>query len=110
MRSYQWFIVALEFVVATACLVVVSNGQLAKYRASLIGLLAIATLLWINMSNAFLSAELAQDGAMTKVSICGSAAVPAACDAKAVSSLATCISPGSERSPPPMSYMYMHPV
>lgn len=53
--------------VVIAALAAVSSNQLAKYRVSLIGLFAVTTLLWINMSNAFLSAQLAGNNQMSQV-------------------------------------------
>jgi len=55
---YWWFVVALELVIIISLIVVAATGALRSQRAAWIGLLAVATVLYISMTEAFYTAEL----------------------------------------------------
>jgi len=54
---YWWFVVSLELVVIIALIVVAATGALRSQRASWIGVMSVATVLYISMTEAFYTAE-----------------------------------------------------
>lgn len=54
---YYWFIVSLEFVLIAILGAFLASGNFGKARVGLVGLISVATLLYIQMTDAFLSAE-----------------------------------------------------
>ena len=51
------FIMSYEFVVVVALAVLVAMGKLSQFKTSFLGLFAVGTLLYIETTNAFLTAE-----------------------------------------------------
>ncbi|KAG2443615.1 hypothetical protein HXX76_001966 [Chlamydomonas incerta] len=54
---YYWFIVSLEFALIVGVAGVLATGAYAKFRNSLLGLICVATLLYIQMSDATLTLD-----------------------------------------------------
>jgi hypothetical protein len=52
---FYWFVVALEFVVIIKALAAVASGHLAKSRVAVVGLLSIVTVLYMIMTDSFLT-------------------------------------------------------
>jgi len=57
MHRYWWFVVFYQFVVTIALIVVAATGALRSQRASWIGLLSVALILYISMTEAFYSVD-----------------------------------------------------
>lgn len=63
--SYWWFAVTFEFICLVALIVVAVIKALPRQKTSWMGIFAIASLLYISMTDAFLAAESSstfQDG------------------------------------------------
>ncbi|KAG2452361.1 hypothetical protein HYH02_003383 [Chlamydomonas schloesseri] len=54
---YYWFIVCLEFALIVGLAGVLASSAFAKFRNSLLGLICVATLLYIQMSDASLTLD-----------------------------------------------------
>ncbi|PNW73969.1 hypothetical protein CHLRE_13g580000v5 [Chlamydomonas reinhardtii] len=54
---YYWFIVSLEFALIVGVAGVLATGAYAKFRNSFLGLICVATLLYIQMSDATLTLD-----------------------------------------------------
>mmetsp|Transcript_36545 Transcript_36545/g.81344 ORF Transcript_36545/g.81344 Transcript_36545/m.81344 type:complete len:192 (+) Transcript_36545:86-661(+) len=55
--GYYWFIMVVEFVLITAIGLVAVKGSVSQLQNAFLGLFAVATLLYINACNAFISAQ-----------------------------------------------------
>lgn len=54
---YYWFHLSWNIIVVTALIVILALGKLPKFRGTLVGLFSVGTLLYIQASDAFLSAN-----------------------------------------------------